>query len=141
MQLASAQAGGMTLRAAKCEGAVWTSHATRTISGYTNLNLYNCLYAYKGGYQLDVYGVFQKTSGGLSSLTQGIASNLVGTPRRHARAMGQQDHYRYRTVDFLGNPFTCGASRRTTQNRRRSVALGRSIFGSVTEPFGSLFGR
>jgi len=82
MQMASTQSGGTTLRMAKCDGAVWTSHATRTISGYTNLNLYSCLYAYRSGYQLDVYGVFQKTSGGLASITQGLASGLVGTPEQ-----------------------------------------------------------
>jgi hypothetical protein len=80
MHMASTQSGGTTLRMAKCDGAVWTSHATRTISGYTNLNLYGCLYAYKGGYQLDIYGIYQKTSGGLASITQGLASSLVGTP-------------------------------------------------------------
>jgi hypothetical protein len=82
MQMASNNAGGTTLRMAKCDGAVWTSHATRTIAGYTNLNLYNCLYAYKGGYQLDVYGVFQKNSGGLNGITQSLASDLVGTPEQ-----------------------------------------------------------
>jgi hypothetical protein len=82
LQMASNNAGGTTLRMAKCDGAVWTSHATRTIAGYTNLNLYNCLYAYKGGYQLDVYGVFQKNSGGLNGITESLASGLVGTPEQ-----------------------------------------------------------
>jgi len=80
MQMASAQSGGTTLRMAKCDGAVWTSHATRAIPGYTNLNLYSCLYQYRGGYQLDVYGVFQKSSGGLTGLTESLAGGLVGTP-------------------------------------------------------------
>jgi hypothetical protein len=77
LQAAQSQAGSTTMRIAKCDGAVWTSKATRAIPGYNNLNLYSCLYAYKGGYQLDVYGVFQKNSGGLSGLEQG---SLVGTP-------------------------------------------------------------
>ncbi|WP_322047012.1 hypothetical protein [Paraburkholderia sp. J67] len=80
LQAASAQAGNATMRIAKCDGAVWTSKATRAIPGYNNLNLYSCLYAYKGGYQLDVYGVFQKNSGGLAGLEQGLAGGLVGTP-------------------------------------------------------------
>ncbi|EUC15015.1 hypothetical protein [Paraburkholderia hospita] len=80
LQAASSQAGNTTLRIAKCDGAVWTSKATRAIPGYNNLNLYSCLYAYKGGYHLDVYGVFQKNSGGLAGLEQGLAGSLVGTP-------------------------------------------------------------
>lgn len=82
MQMASSQSGGTTLRVAKCDGAVWTSHATRTIAGYTNLNLYNCLYRYRGGYQLDVYGVFQKSTGGVFGFEKDIASSLVGTPEQ-----------------------------------------------------------
>jgi hypothetical protein len=80
LQAASSQAGATTMRIAKCDGAVWTSKATRTIPGYNNLNLYSCLYAYRGGYQLDIYGVFQKNSGGLTGLEQGLAGDLVGTP-------------------------------------------------------------
>jgi hypothetical protein len=82
LQAASSQAGGTTMRIAKCDGAVWTSKATRAIPGYNNLNLYSCLYAYRGGYQLDVYGVFQKNSGGLTGLEQGLAGGLVGTPEQ-----------------------------------------------------------
>ncbi len=79
-QLAAMQSGGTPMRAAKCDGAVWTSLATRHISGYNNLTLYNCIYAYKGGYQLDMYAVFQKTSGGVSALATGISDALIGTP-------------------------------------------------------------
>lgn len=80
MQMASQQSGGATMRTAKCDGAVWTSHATRTITGYSDLNLYNCLYAYKGGYQLDIYAVFRKTSGGVFGFTKDIADAMVGSP-------------------------------------------------------------
>jgi hypothetical protein len=79
-QLAAMHSGGTPMRAAKCDGAIWTSRATRNISGYNNLTLYNCLYAYKGGYQLDIYAVFQKTSGGASALATGISDALIGTP-------------------------------------------------------------
>jgi hypothetical protein len=82
LQHASSQAGGTTMRIAKCDGAVWTSKATRAMPGYSNLNLYSCLYGYKGGYQLDVYGAFQKNLGGVSGLTQSLASGLVGTPEQ-----------------------------------------------------------
>lgn len=80
MQMGSAQAGGVPLRTVKCDGAVWTAHATRNISGYNNLNLYNCLYAYHGGYQLDIYAVFQKSSGGALGFTKDITDSLAGTP-------------------------------------------------------------
>jgi len=80
LQMASNQAGGGAFRMAKCDGAVWTSHAVRATSGYTNLNLYSCLYRYKQGYQLDIYAIFQKQSGGLNSLATGLADQMVGTP-------------------------------------------------------------
>lgn len=80
LQMSTSQAGQTPIRMAKCEGAVWTSKATRSIPGYNNLTLYSCLYEYKQGYQLDVYGTFQKTSGGLNGLEQSLAGNLVGTP-------------------------------------------------------------
>jgi hypothetical protein len=82
LQAASGQAGNSAIRIARCDGAVWSSHATRSMPGYSNLNLYTCLYRYRTGYQLDVYGVFQKSSGGLTGLTQSLAGDLVGTPEQ-----------------------------------------------------------
>jgi hypothetical protein len=80
MQLSSMQNGGVTMKAATCEGAVWTARAQRTIANSSNLNLYGCLYRYRDGYQLDTYAVFQKTEGGLAQLSRDIAHSLVGTP-------------------------------------------------------------
>lgn len=80
MQLSSMQNGGVTMKAATCEGAVWTARAQRTITNSSNLNLYGCLYRYRDGYQLDTYAVFQKTEGGLAQLSRDIAHSLVGTP-------------------------------------------------------------
>ena len=82
MQMAAAQNGGMTMKAAVCEGAVWTSRAQRTISGSSNLNLYSCLYKYKAGYHLDTYAVFNKVEGGVYQISRDIASSLVGTPEQ-----------------------------------------------------------
>lgn len=82
MQMAAAQNGGMTMKAARCDGAVWTSRAQRTISGSSNLNLYSCLYKYKAGYHLDTYAVFNKVEGGVYQISRDIASSLVGTPEQ-----------------------------------------------------------
>lgn len=80
MQLASAQSGGVGIKVAKCDGAVWTSKAVRNISGSSNLTLYSCLYRYRSGYNLDMYAVFSKTSGGLNGVFQSGADALIGTP-------------------------------------------------------------
>ncbi len=76
---AAGGAGGTTLRVAKCDGAIWTSKANRHITGFENLNLYTCLYRYKGGYQVDMYAVFQKSGGGLKGLVRDAAGALTGT--------------------------------------------------------------
>jgi len=80
MQMASMQNGGVSMKVANCEGAVWTARAQRTISGSSNLNLYGCLYKYKAGYQLDAYAVFQKKEGGLYQVSRNVAYAMVGTP-------------------------------------------------------------
>jgi len=80
MQMSSMQNGGVSLKAATCEGAVWTARAQRTIANSSNLNLYGCLYKYQNGYQLDTYAVFQKVEGGLTQLSRDLAHSLVGTP-------------------------------------------------------------
>ena len=72
-------AGTTTPRVAKCDGAVWTSKANRHITGFENLNLYTCLYRYKKGYQVDMYAVFQKKSGGINGLIRDAAGALTGT--------------------------------------------------------------
>lgn len=82
MQMAAAQNGGVGIKAAKCEGAVWTSRAQRTIAGSSNLTLYACLYKYRSGYNLDTYAVFNKTEGGLYQISRDVASSLVGTPEQ-----------------------------------------------------------
>lgn len=80
MQLAEAQNGSAGIKVAKCDGAVWTSKAVRNISGSSNLTLYSCLYRYRSGYNLDMYAVFSKTSGGLNGVFQSGADALIGTP-------------------------------------------------------------
>lgn len=82
MQMAAAQNGGMTMKAARCDGAVWTSRAQRTISGSSNLNLYSCLYKYKAGYHLNTYAVFSKVEGGVYQISRDLANSLVGTPEQ-----------------------------------------------------------
>lgn len=80
MQLSAMQNGGASMKAASCDGAVWTARAQRTIANSSNLTLYGCLYRYRDGYHLDTYAVFQKTEGGLTQLSRDLAHSLVGTP-------------------------------------------------------------
>ncbi len=82
MQMAAMQNGGVSMKAASCDGAVWTSRAQRNISGSSNLTLYSCLYKYQAGYNLDTYAVFQKTEGGIYQVSRDIANSLVGTPEQ-----------------------------------------------------------
>lgn len=82
MQMGAMQNGGVSMKAAKCDDAVWTSRAQRSIAGSSNLTLYSCLYKYQAGYRLDTYAVFQKTEGGLSQVSRDIANSLVGTPEQ-----------------------------------------------------------
>jgi len=80
LAMANGGAGNATMRSAKCDGAVWTSKAVRTVTGSDNLNLYTCLYRYTSGYQIDMYAVFTKESGGLTQLARSAAQAMVGTP-------------------------------------------------------------
>jgi hypothetical protein len=82
MQMAAMQNGGMSMKAARCDDAVWTSRAQRTIAGSSNLTLYSCLYKYQAGYRLNTYAVFQKTEGGVHQISRTIANSLVGTPEQ-----------------------------------------------------------
>jgi hypothetical protein len=82
MQMAAMQNGGVSMKAAKCDDAVWTSRAQRSIAGSSNLTLYSCLYKYQAGYRLDTYAVFNKTEGGLYQVSRDIANSLVGTPEQ-----------------------------------------------------------
>jgi hypothetical protein len=68
------------LKVAKCDGAAWTSKAVRNVSGSSNLTLYSCLYRYRAGYNLDMYAVFSKSSGGLTGVLQSGTDAIVGTP-------------------------------------------------------------
>ncbi len=82
MQMAAMQNGGVSIKAARCDDAVWTSRAQRSIAGSSNLTLYSCLYKYQAGYRLNTYAVFKKTEGGVYQVSRNIASTLVGTPEQ-----------------------------------------------------------
>ena len=82
MQMAAMQNGGLSIKAAKCDDAVWTSRAQRNIAGSSHLTLYSCLYKYQAGYRLNTYAVFKKTEGGLYQVSRTIANSLVGTPEQ-----------------------------------------------------------
>ncbi|MGE0081840.1 MAG: hypothetical protein AB7U81_11140 [Thiohalomonadaceae bacterium] len=76
----AAMGGGVGLKIATCDGAVWTASAKRDIAGSDNLNITACLFQYKQGYHLDVYGTFSKKEGGLMQISRSMAGAMVGTP-------------------------------------------------------------
>lgn len=81
LRMAASQAGGgIGLKAANCDGAVWTSRAVRDISGSNQLTLHTCVYKYKAGYHLNIYAMFQKQEGGVYELARKGAYAMVGTP-------------------------------------------------------------
>lgn len=81
MRLAASQAGGgVGLKAANCNGAVWTSKAVRDITGSNLLTLHTCVYKYKAGYHLNIYAMFQKQEGGVYELARQGAYKIAGTP-------------------------------------------------------------
>lgn len=73
-------AGTAAMRVAQCDDAIWTAKAVRASSGSNHLNLYTCLYRYQDGYSMNMYAVFQKTSGGISQLGRSLAYAMVGAP-------------------------------------------------------------
>jgi hypothetical protein len=82
LKMMSAQSGGLGMKVATCADAVWTSKAIRNISGSNNLTLYTCVYKYKAGYNIDMYAVFTKQSGGIYQLVREGANALAGTPEQ-----------------------------------------------------------
>ncbi|MBF0333603.1 MAG: hypothetical protein HQL38_15600 [Alphaproteobacteria bacterium] len=76
----AASGGGIGIKVADCDGAIWTARANRNTAGSTALNLWACLYQYKGGYHLDMYAVFTKIEGGLYEVSRQMAYAAVGTP-------------------------------------------------------------
>ncbi len=73
------QAAGL-LKSADCQGAVWTARTIRGL-GDDSAVLYLCMWEYRGGYNLDVYGNYLVTEGGISvkRLGRALAQPLVGT--------------------------------------------------------------
>lgn len=80
LRMLSNQSGGLGMKIANCADAVWTSKAVRNISGSNNLTLYTCIYKYKSGYNIDLYAVFTKQSGGLYQVIREGANAIAGTP-------------------------------------------------------------
>jgi hypothetical protein len=80
LRMMANQSGGLGMKVATCADAVWTSKAIRNISGSNNLTLYTCIYKYKAGYNVDLYAVFTKQSGGLYQVIREGANALAGTP-------------------------------------------------------------
>jgi hypothetical protein len=76
----AALAGASGFRMATCEGAAWTARAQRSIRGQSDLTVTLCLFQYRGGYHLNMYGIFTKEEGGLMQVSRNVAAAIVGTP-------------------------------------------------------------
>jgi len=83
--LMAAQGASLFLKAAVCPDAIWISHAKKTVSDYWSLNITACLFQYKEGYHLDMYGIFTKRMGGIDiakTLGKAMANAAIGTPEQ-----------------------------------------------------------
>jgi hypothetical protein len=78
--MAARGGGAIDFKMATCEGATWSARARRSIAGSSDLNITLCLFQYKAGYHLDMYGMFTKEEGGLMQLSRNMAAAMVGTP-------------------------------------------------------------
>lgn len=76
--------GGLGMKMASCEGAIWTANARKDVNNSFELGLTTCLFEYKDGYHLDMYAHFTKEEGGLMQISRSMANAVVGTPEEWA---------------------------------------------------------
>ena len=72
--------GGLGMKTAQCDDAVWIANAQKTVRNSFNINLTTCLFQYVDGYHLDMYAHLNKEEGGLMQISRSMASAMVGTP-------------------------------------------------------------
>jgi hypothetical protein len=82
--MAAASGQALAFKLASCEGSSWMAKANRTIRGQSDLQLTVCVWPFKGGYHVDMYGTFTKEEGGLMQVSREMASAMVGTPEEWA---------------------------------------------------------
>jgi len=78
---ALAARSGQSLETPTCEGAMLTANAQDSMRGYgEGTSFFLCLLPYKGGYHIDIYTSFTKSSGSFSTATLGatLARTVVG---------------------------------------------------------------
>lgn len=73
-------AGSIGIKVASCDGASWTSSAKAPFNGIDSKYFSFCLFPYKGGYQLDMYGDLTTKTGGLMQIDRSIVNSTLGTP-------------------------------------------------------------
>lgn len=73
-------AGNIGIKVASCDGAVWTSNARTSFDGNSAKYFALCLFPYKGGYQLDIYGDLTTKTGGLMQIDRTIVNAALGSP-------------------------------------------------------------
>lgn len=68
-------------RVMKCDGAPWKGMGTRSSStGDWDGRVTVCLFPYKGGYHVDMYGYMAVKKGGIKELVRGSVYSVMGNP-------------------------------------------------------------
>ncbi len=75
-------AGNVGFKIASCDGAVWTSNARTNFDGNSGKYFALCLFPYKGGYQLDMYGDLTTKTGGLQQISRDVVNAALGSPEQ-----------------------------------------------------------
>jgi len=68
-------------RGPSCEGASWSARARPDVRGQ-DVHIVACLYPYKTGYHLDLYGAFVKKEGGWLEWPRRATGYVLGTPEK-----------------------------------------------------------
>ena len=68
-------------RGPSCDGASWTARARPDVRGQ-DVHIVACLYQYKTGYHLDMYGAFVKQEGGWLEWPRRATGYVLGTPEK-----------------------------------------------------------
>lgn len=73
----------MQLKGVVCKGSPWQATGHRTFStGDVDARLNVCVFPYKGGYHIDMYGYLMERKGGMKDLVRQSVYGVMGTPEQ-----------------------------------------------------------
>lgn len=75
-------AGQTGFKVASCDGAVWTARSQANYNGQDAKNFSICLFQYKNGFQVDIYGALITKSGGLMQIDRDLVNSVLGDPKQ-----------------------------------------------------------